>query len=155
MTVLAWLESSDVARIVSGSLWLTAILSAVHLLGFTLLSGAAFVLHLRLSGAMLRRGAVSDISRPAALVALGLVVSIATDSTVRRACNVHRGEWHLPDEDGLVLLAVLWQSASAASRANDAAVATGIACDRLRRSRPLAEPGNDCMRLHPARMSGP
>ena len=79
MTALAWLESTGVARAVSGSLSLTASLSAVHLLGFTLVTGAAFVLHLRLAGATLRSAAVPDVSRAAAfLLTAGLAVSVAT-----------------------------------------------------------------------------
>ena len=111
MTVLAWLESTGVARTVSGSLWLTAILSAVHLLGFTLLSGAAFVLHLRLASAMLRRAAVSDISRPAnVLFALGLAVSIATGFLLfaGRAMSI-AANGIFQTKMVLVVLAVLWQ----------------------------------------------
>ena len=79
MTALAWLESTTIAKAVSGSLSLTAGLSAVHLIGFALVSGGAFVMHLRLVGAMLPRTTLLDVARPAGrLIAVGLTVSAIT-----------------------------------------------------------------------------
>jgi hypothetical protein len=90
---------------------MTASLSAVHLLGFTLLSGAAFVLHLRLMGAMLRRAAVAEIARTASvLIALGLVISIVTGSLLfagRATSIAPNGIFQA--KMALFVLAVLWQ----------------------------------------------
>ena len=113
MTVLAWLESTSVARTVGGSLWLTASFSAVHLLGFTLLSGAAFVLHLRLTGAMLRRAAVPEIARTASvLITVGLVISIVTGFLLfaGRATSI-APNGIFQTKMSLLALAVLWQVA--------------------------------------------
>lgn len=112
MTALAWLESTSVATAVGGSLMLTASLSAIHLLGFTLLSGAAFVLHLRLVGVMLQRTALLEVARPAgALVAIGLTVSIATGFLLfaARATSV-AANGIFQTKMSLLVLAVVWQA---------------------------------------------
>jgi hypothetical protein len=113
MTVLAWLESTGVARAVSGSLSLTAGLSAAHLLGFTVLYGAALVLHLRLVGATLRRAALPDVVQTARLLAaLGLAVSIATGALLfaGRATSI-AANGIFQAKMSLLVLAVLWQIA--------------------------------------------
>jgi hypothetical protein len=88
-------------------------LSAVHLLGFTVVSGAAFVLHLRLVGALLRQVAVPDVSRPAGfLVVLGLVVSVVTGLLLfaGRATSI-AANGIFQTKMALLVLAVLWQAA--------------------------------------------
>ena len=58
---------------------MTGSLSAIHLLGFTLVTGGAFVSNLRLLGILLPDRPVIDVSRPASRgMAVGLLVSIAT-----------------------------------------------------------------------------
>jgi hypothetical protein len=47
---LAWLEGTSVALTVRDSLMLNAVLSAVHLVGFTLTTGGALVANLNLLG---------------------------------------------------------------------------------------------------------
>jgi uncharacterized protein DUF6644 len=76
---LARLEASGVARTVGGSTPITAALSSMHLLGFTLLMGAALVSNLRLMGLLLPDRPLLEITRPAAwAIAAGLCVSVTT-----------------------------------------------------------------------------
>jgi hypothetical protein len=76
---LSWLEESALARMVSESLPLTASLSAIHALGFTLITGAALVANLRLLGAVLAERPVLEVALPASrVIVCGLVISIAT-----------------------------------------------------------------------------
>ena len=109
--VLAWLESTCVAQTVSGSLPLTASLSAAHLIGFTLVTGGAFVIHLRLAGAMLRRASVLDVARPAGrLIALGLAVSAVTGVLLfaGRASEI-AANGIFQTKISLIVIAVVWQ----------------------------------------------
>lgn len=75
----AWLETTAVATAVRDSLMVTGVLSAVHLLGFTLVMGSAFASNLRLLGAVFGGRPVRAVAIPAgrALVA-GLCLSVAT-----------------------------------------------------------------------------
>ena len=109
--MLAWLESTYVAQTVSGSLPLTASLSAAHLIGFTLVTGGAFVIHLRLAGAMLRRASVLDVARPAGrLIALGLAVSAVTGVLLfaGRASEI-AANGIFQTKISLIVIAVGWQ----------------------------------------------
>jgi hypothetical protein len=111
MTAFTWLESTDVARTVSGSLPLTASLSAAHLIGFTLVSGGAFVMHLRLVGAMLRRTTLLDVARPAGrLIALGLSLNVVTGVLLfaGRASEI-AANGIFQAKMSLILIAVVWQ----------------------------------------------
>lgn len=77
--LFAWLQATAVAATVRDSLLLTGALSAVHLLGFTLVTGGAFVSNLRFLGVLLHDRPVLDVARPAGRgIALGLAISIAT-----------------------------------------------------------------------------
>ena len=74
-----WVEATGLARTVGESLPMTAWLSAVHIVGFTLVMGAALVANLRMLGVVLPQRAASEIVAPASrLIMLGLAVSIAT-----------------------------------------------------------------------------
>jgi hypothetical protein len=76
---LSWLEESELARIVSESLPLTASLSAIHALGFTLITGAALIANLRMLGAVLAERPVLEVAVPASrVIVYGLMISIAT-----------------------------------------------------------------------------
>jgi len=111
MTLLTWLESTYVAKTVSDSLALTASLSAAHLIGFALVTGGAFVMHLRLAGAMLRRASVLDVARPAGrLIALGLTVSAATGVLLfaGRASEI-AANTIFQTKMSLIVIAVAWQ----------------------------------------------
>lgn len=76
---IAWVETTRLATTVKDSLLLTAGLSAVHLLGFTLVTGGALVANLRLLGVLLPGRPIVEVTTPAARgIALGLVVSVTT-----------------------------------------------------------------------------
>lgn len=78
-SLLEWAQATGVAATVRDSLVLTAALSAVHLLGFTLVTGGALVSNLRLVGALFPRYPVVEVSRPASRgIAVGLALSITT-----------------------------------------------------------------------------
>ena len=61
----AWLESTGVAVTVRDSLMLTAALSAVHIVGFTLTTGGALVANLNLLGVLFRGRPAAEVTRPA------------------------------------------------------------------------------------------
>ena len=72
-------QSSRIATAISQSLPLTAGLSAIHLIGFTLIMGAALVSNLRLLGVLLQQRPLREVTRPAGRgIALGLVFSVVT-----------------------------------------------------------------------------
>ena len=75
----AWVQNSRVGTTISQSLPLTAGLSAVHLIGFTLIMGAALVSNLRLLGVLFEQRPLREVAGPAGrAIALGLVFSVAT-----------------------------------------------------------------------------
>lgn len=79
MSLFEWLESTVIARSVGESLMFTASLSAVHILGFTLVMGSALLLNLRLLNLVLPQRALIEVTRPASrAVAFGLTISIST-----------------------------------------------------------------------------
>jgi hypothetical protein len=76
---LGWLQSTPMAMSIGNSLYLLAGLSALHLVGFTLLMGSALVGNLRLLGVMLPDLAIADVVRPARrALAAGLTISLVT-----------------------------------------------------------------------------
>jgi len=78
-SLLGWISASRVARGVADSAMLTAWLSAVHALAFTLVIGSALVANLRALGALLTRTELHDVVTPANRATLiGLAVSVAT-----------------------------------------------------------------------------
>ena len=77
--LFAWLQSTAVATAVGDSILLTGALSAVHLLGFTLVTGGALVANLRLLGLLLPERPLLDVVRPTSRgIAVGLTISVAT-----------------------------------------------------------------------------
>lgn len=75
----AWLETSGVATAIGQSAVLTGFLSAVHLLGMTLLVGGALVSSLRLLGVLLPDRPVPDVAAAAGRgIEVGLVVSLTS-----------------------------------------------------------------------------
>jgi len=73
------LERARIAKDISSSLPLTAGLSAVHLIGFTLIMSGAMLANLRLAGVLFRVQPLADIRRPAErAIGAGLLVSITT-----------------------------------------------------------------------------
>jgi hypothetical protein len=78
-SILTGVEQSRVALAVRDSLWLTASLSGVHLIGVTLVGGAAIVSGLRLGGVLLADQPAVAILRPAGRVLFtGLGIAIAS-----------------------------------------------------------------------------
>jgi hypothetical protein len=75
----SWLETTHVARAVAESLLATASLSALHVIGFTVITGSALVANLRLLGVFLDQRPILEVTAPAnRAIAVGLAVSIAT-----------------------------------------------------------------------------
>ena len=75
----AWIESTPIARAIAESLTLTTSLSAVHLLGFTLVMGAALVADFNLLGWWRAGGATTQVLCPCnRAIAIGLAVSVTT-----------------------------------------------------------------------------
>ncbi len=75
----AWIEGTRLAITVRDSLLLTGALSAVHVVGFTLVTGGALVANLNLLGLLFAGRSPLDVTRPASRgIALGLAISIVT-----------------------------------------------------------------------------
>ena len=75
----AWVKTTRIATTVGDSLLLTAGLSSIHLIGFTLLMGGALVSNLRLVGILFPERPILEVTGPAGRgIVLGLVVSVAT-----------------------------------------------------------------------------
>jgi hypothetical protein len=78
-SLLALISTSRVARGVADSATLTAWLSAVHALAFTLVTGAALVANLRALGVLLARMELRDVVAPAnRAILIGLAISVVT-----------------------------------------------------------------------------
>ena len=76
---LAWLQSTRIATTIGHSNLLTGFISAIHLLGLTLIAGAALVSSLRLLGVVFPERPVPDITGAARRgIALGLAVSVGS-----------------------------------------------------------------------------
>lgn len=79
LAFFTWLEATSVAIVVKDSLLLTAGLSAVHVLGMTLITGGAVVSNMRLLGALLASDDLVTITRAAARgIAVGLLLSVTS-----------------------------------------------------------------------------
>ena len=79
MEFFDWLQASAFARAVGESFGLTAWLSALHVIGFTLVLGAGVPAALRAIGVVLGPAAGEDVARVSRrLLATGLTVSILT-----------------------------------------------------------------------------
>jgi len=75
----AWLEATTVGQGVQGSLQVTAVLSAVHVAGMTLVAGSALVSFLRLIGALFPDAPAREVTRAArGGLLVGLALSIST-----------------------------------------------------------------------------
>lgn len=77
--LFTWIETTSIARTVGGSVYLTASLSAMHLLGFTLVTSGALVANLRSLGALFAHRPIAEVLRPANRALLvGLAISLST-----------------------------------------------------------------------------
>jgi hypothetical protein len=73
------IEATSVAQAVAGSASLTAWLSALHVLGFVVITGSALVANLRAAGVLLMQSALGEVLRPAnRAILLGLAISVLT-----------------------------------------------------------------------------
>ncbi len=77
--LLESLQHQGFAHAIANSLYLTAVLSATHLLGFTLLMGSAVIGNLRLAGLLLPNLPVAEVAGPTRrAMAFGLAISVTT-----------------------------------------------------------------------------
>jgi hypothetical protein len=77
--IFSWIEATGLAKTVAESATLTAWLSAVHVVGFALVTGAALVGNLRGLGALFARAQAADVIVAANRAILsGLAISVAT-----------------------------------------------------------------------------
>jgi hypothetical protein len=107
---LGWLQSTPLAIAIANSLYLLAGLSAVHVIGFTLLMGSALVGNLRLAGMVLPMLPIADVVRPARrMIAVGLTLSFATGFLLfaTRALNATYN-WIFDLKMGLLLCAAIF-----------------------------------------------
>jgi hypothetical protein len=75
----SWLEASAAGRAVAGSVEITAVLSAVHVVGITLLAGSVIVSALQLLGVLFPESPPRDLTQGLrAGILLGLVLSLVT-----------------------------------------------------------------------------
>jgi Family of unknown function (DUF6644) len=76
---MEWLETTRLALSICDILWLTAMLSAVHLLGVTMVGGGALLSGLRLGGVIFQDLDVAAVVRPAIRWILsGMTIAAAT-----------------------------------------------------------------------------
>lgn len=94
-----WVETTNLARSVGESLSTTAWLSAIHLIGFTLVMGAALVASLRMLGVVLQQRAPAEVVALASrVIMVGLGVSITTGAllfSARAASAAANGTFQL------------------------------------------------------------
>lgn len=78
-TALTWYQSSALASAVGESPTITAMLSALHALGFTFIMGGALFANLGRLGVLFPARPVRELTSPGSkLIALGLVISVPT-----------------------------------------------------------------------------
>lgn len=79
MQFFTWLESTGLARTVGESLMVTAWLSAVHVIGYTLVMSSGFVWNFRAAGAFFRAQPLPRVAGPSRrILIIGLAISIPT-----------------------------------------------------------------------------
>ena len=77
--LLSWVQTTRIATAIGGSTLLTGFLSAIHLLGLTLLVGGALVASLRMIGLILTDRPLNDVTPgPVRGMSAGLVISVGT-----------------------------------------------------------------------------
>jgi hypothetical protein len=105
-----WLENTHVATAVRETLLLNAGLSAVHLIGFTLATGGAFVANLNLLGVLLPERPPIEVTRPASRgIALGVAISVLTGVFLFAPRATAAGvNWIFQLKMGLLLTATLF-----------------------------------------------
>jgi len=77
--LLAWVQATSIATTIGGSTLLTGFLSAIHLLGLTLLVGGAVVSSLRMLGIILTDRPMNDVTPgPVRGMLVGLAISVGS-----------------------------------------------------------------------------
>ena len=76
--LFAWLQSTLVASTIAQSQMLTAVLSAVHVVGLALVVGSAFVTALALTGLAFPSRSAAEIATAGRAVLIGLSISVVT-----------------------------------------------------------------------------
>jgi hypothetical protein len=77
--LIDWIAATSLATTVAASAQITAWLSAVHVVGFALVTGSALVANLRGLGVLMPASTLGDVLRPAKrAILLGLAISVAT-----------------------------------------------------------------------------
>ena len=77
--VVTWIQATLIATTIGGSTSLTGFLSAIHLLGLTLVVGGALVSSLRMLGIILTDRPMSDVTpAPVRGMIVGLTISVAS-----------------------------------------------------------------------------
>lgn len=113
MELFSWLESTGLARTVGESLSITAWLSAIHLVGFTLVMSAGVVWNLHATGVVLAGAPSKTVAGNAArLLALGLTISLLTGFALfapRASYTAPNGVFQL--KMALLLAAAIYQFA--------------------------------------------
>lgn len=104
----SWVETTRIAMRIHDSLMLTATLSAVHVIGMTLLAGSVLVSSLRFIGVVFRDRPLIDVTRATrAGILIGLGISVVTGMLLfspRATAAVNNGVFRLKM---LVLLAAV------------------------------------------------
>ena len=78
-TALTWYQNTALASTVGGSPTITAVLSALHALGFTFIMGGALFANLGRLGVLFPARPVRELTVPGSrLIALGLAISLPT-----------------------------------------------------------------------------
>ena len=78
-SLLAWVQTTAIASAIGGSTQLTGLLSGIHLLGLTLLVGAAVVSGLRMMGIILVETPTADVVLwPGRGMIVGLIISVSS-----------------------------------------------------------------------------
>ena len=78
-SLLAWVQATPLATTIGGSTLLTGFLSAIHLLGLTLLVGGAVVSSLRMLGIILTDRPLDDVTPgPVRGMFVGMAISVAS-----------------------------------------------------------------------------
>lgn len=97
--VWQWLEATPVAQAVQSSILLTGFLSAGHVLGMTLLTGAVLVSALRLLGVVFAAVPAAELTRAMRVgILTGLAISVATGGllfSARATVAVHNEYFQL------------------------------------------------------------
>ena len=76
---LAWVQTTPIATTIGGSTLLTGFISAIHLLGLTLLVGGALVSSLRMLGIILTDRPLIDVTPwPGRGMIIGMAISVGT-----------------------------------------------------------------------------